>query len=52
MHIKIKKNLFIHFAEKYPFPKKFDFVGCFHNLEINDLKFALSRFKEYQKKVM
>ena len=54
-HKKIKKNLFIHLAEKkYPFPKKkFDLalsMGCFHNLEINDLKFALSEIQRVSKK--
>ena len=49
-HPKVKQNLFIHSAEKrYPFKdKKFDLaisMGCFHNLEIKDLKFALNELQ-------
>ena len=49
-HLEVKKNLFIHYAQKkYPFPNKnFDLaisLGCFHNLEINNLKFALNEIQ-------
>ena len=49
-HPKVKQSLFIHSAEKrYPFKdKKFDLaisMGCFHNLEIKDLKFALNELQ-------
>ena len=49
-HPEVKQNLFIHSAEKrYPFKdKKFDLaisMGCFHNLEIKDLKFALNEIQ-------
>lgn len=51
----IRKNLFIHKAQnKYPFKKKeFDLVislGCLHNLEINELKVALSEINRVAKK--
>ncbi len=54
-HKEIKKDLFVHLAEKkYPFSKKkFDLalsMGCFHNLEINDLKFTLSEIQRVSKK--
>ena len=53
-HKEIKKDLFVHLAEKkYPFSKKkFDLalsMGCFHNLEINDLKFTLSEIQRVSK---
>ena len=51
----LKKNLFYHKAQKkYPFrSKKFDLAistGCFHNLEINELKFALGEIQRVSKK--
>jgi ubiquinone/menaquinone biosynthesis C-methylase UbiE len=51
----IKKDLFIHKAQKkYPFKKKeFNLaisLGCLHNLEINELKFALSEINRVAKK--
>lgn len=54
-HKEIKKNLFTHNAQKkYPFKKKyFDLaisLGCFHNLEINNLKFALNETQRVSKK--
>jgi|TARA_B110000114_G_C15069057_1_gene388800 ubiquinone/menaquinone biosynthesis C-methylase UbiE len=50
----IKNDLFIHKAQiRYPFKKnKFDLAistGCFHNLEINDLKFALQEIQRVSK---
>ena len=50
----IRKNLFIHKAQtKYPFKNKyFDLAfttGCFHNLEINDLKFAIKEIQRVSK---
>lgn len=52
---KIRKYLFVHKAQnKYPFKKnKFDLAlstGCFHNLEINDLKFSLNEIQRVSKK--
>ena len=52
---KIKKNLFIHKAQdKYPFKENhFDLavsLGCFHNLEIFDLKKAIREFNRVAKK--
>lgn len=52
---KIKKNLFIHKAQvKYPFEsKKFDLAistGCFHNLQINQLKTAIGEIQRVSKK--
>ena len=54
-HLKVKDNLFIHYAQKkYPFPSKsFDLalsLGCFHNLRINNLKFALNEIQRVSKK--
>ena len=51
----IKKDLFIHQAQKpYPFKnKQFDLVislGCLHNLEIHELKVALSEIERVGKK--
>ena len=51
----IKKNLFIHKAQdKYPFKENhFDLavsLGCFHNLEIFDLKKAIGEFNRVAKK--
>ena len=51
----IKQYLFKHKAEKkYPFRDNyFDLAisfGCFHNLEINDLKYALGEIKRVSKK--
>lgn len=51
----IRKNLFVHKAQKkYPFKKKeFDLAistGCFHNLEINELKFSLQEIQRVSKK--
>jgi ubiquinone/menaquinone biosynthesis C-methylase UbiE len=51
----IKKNLFIHKAQKkYPFKRKyFDLVislGCLHNLEIDELKIAISEIERVGKK--
>ena len=51
----IRKNLFIHKAQnKYPYKKKeFDLAistGCFHNLEINELKFSLQEIQRVSKK--
>ncbi len=50
----IKKNLFLRKAEqKYPFKREyFDLAvsfGCFHNLEINDLKKALNEIQRVSK---
>ncbi len=50
----IRKNLFIHKAQtKYPFKNRyFDLAfstGCFHNLEINDLKFAIKEIQRVSK---
>ncbi len=51
----IKKYLFYHKAQnKYPFKsKQFDLAistGCFHNLKINELKFALKEIQRVSKK--
>ena len=51
----IKKKIFFHRAEKkYPFKRKcFDLAlsfGCFHNLKIYDLKYALSEITRVSKK--
>lgn len=51
----IQKNLFIHKAQKtYPFKNKFFDLSmsnaCFHNLEINNLKFALNEIQRVSKK--
>ena len=51
----IRQNLFVHKAQdKYPFiKKKFDLamsLGCFHNLELNDLKKALKEMQRVSKK--
>lgn len=51
----VKKNLFVHKAEKkYPFKRNFfDLAlstGCFHNLEINKLKFAINEMQRVSKK--
>ena len=51
----IRKNLFIQKAQnKYNFTnKEFDLAistGCFHNLEINELKFALNEIQRVSKK--
>jgi len=51
----IKKNLFIQKAQnKYNFGnKEFDLAistGCFHNLKINELKFALNEIQRVSKK--
>ena len=51
----IKKNIFLCKAEqKYPFKRKyFDLAlsfGCFHNLEINNLKKALNEIQRVSKK--
>ena len=53
--VEIKKNLFIHRAEKkYPFKKNyFDLVislGCLHNLKNFDLKNAISEISRVSKK--
>lgn len=50
----IRKNLFIHKAQtKYPFKNRyFDLAfttGCFHNLEIDDLKFAIKEIQRVSK---
>ena len=52
---KIRKNLFIQKAQnKYNFAnKEFDLAistGCFHNLKINELKFALNEIQRVSKK--
>ena len=52
---KIRKYLFVHKAQNtYPFKKnKFDLAlstVCFHNLEINDLKFSLNEIQRVSKK--
>jgi ubiquinone/menaquinone biosynthesis C-methylase UbiE len=54
-HKEIKNQLFIHRAEnKYPFKKKeFDLaisLGCYHNLEIKNLIFALNEIQRVSKK--
>ena len=54
-HKEIKENLILHNAKKrYPFRNKyFDLaisLGCFHNLEIDNLKFALSETQRISKK--
>ena len=51
----IRKYIFNHKAQKkYPFKaKNFDLAisaGCFHNLEINELKFALNEIQRVSKK--
>ena len=51
----IRKNLFIQKAQnKYNYPnKEFDLAistGCFHNLAINELKFALNEIQRVSKK--
>jgi ubiquinone/menaquinone biosynthesis C-methylase UbiE len=51
----VRKNLFIHRAQdKYPFKKNyFDLtisLGCLHNLEIYDIKKAISEIKRVSKK--
>ena len=51
----IRKNLFVHKAEeKYPFKNNyFDLAlstGCFHNLEINQLKSAIKEIQRVSKK--
>lgn len=50
----IQKHLFIHKAQsKYPYKNKyFDLAfstGCFHNLEINNLKFAIKEIQRVSK---
>ncbi len=54
-HIKVRNDLFIHRAEdRYPFKKReFDLaisLGCYHNLEINHLIFALGEIQRVSKK--
>ncbi len=54
-HKEIKENLILHNAKKkYPFKNKyFDLaisLGCFHNLEINDLKFNLNEIQRISNK--
>ena len=48
-----KTILFKHRSEKYPFNNNhFDLAisfGCFHNLEINNLKYALQEIKRVSK---
>ena len=51
----LRKKLFIHKAQqKYPYSKKkFDLaisLGCFHNLEINELKIAINEIQRVSKK--
>jgi ubiquinone/menaquinone biosynthesis C-methylase UbiE len=54
-HKEVRRKLFIQYAEKkYPFKnQEFDLaisLGCFHNLEINHLMFALKEIQRVSKK--
>jgi SAM-dependent methyltransferase len=54
-HNEVRKRLFLQYAEKkYPFSnQEFDLAisfGCFHNLEINHLIFALKEIQRVSKK--